>query len=92
MSIKADGAEDRDVCLYPMNNYPEMMKFVVFLGTQGGLTALTIQVLVEHGLLKDRLGGGHLDMTAEMVGGAVPPADHGLGRDAGHLPSDGLVA
>lgn len=77
----------------PDKCYPEMIKFIVFLETRGGLTALAIQVLVEHGLVfNDRLGDGHLDMTAEMVGGAVPPADHGLGRDAGHLPSDGLVA
>lgn len=70
-----------------------MMKFIVFLETQGGLTALAIQVFVEHGLVfNDRLGDGHLDMTAEMVGSAVPSADHGLGRDAGHFLVDGSVA
>lgn len=62
-------------------------------GTQGSLTALTIQVLVEHRLVfNDRLGGGHLDMTPEMVGSTVPPADHGLGRDAGHFLVNGFVA
>ena len=62
-------------------------------GTQDRLTALAIQVLVEHGLVfNDRLGDGHLDMTPEMVGGAVPAADHGLGRDAGHFLVNGSVA
>lgn len=77
----------------PDKCYPEMIKFIVFLETRGGLTALAIQVLVEHGLVfNDRLGDGHLDMTPEMVGSTVPAADHGLGGDAGHFLVNGSVA
>ena len=77
----------------PDKCYPEMIKFIVFLETRGGLTALTIQILVEHGLVfNDRLGNGHLDMTPEMVGSTIPSADHGLGGDAGHFLVNGSVA
>ena len=63
-------------------------------GDEGGdLTAPAIQVLVEYGFVfNDRLGGGLLDMTPEMVGSAVPPADHCLGRDAGHFLVNGSIA